>query len=98
MHSRLYEGIVRHRRIGPPSHEFCNSLFLLYWILKKSNPVSFYFCYDSSGHSVDAVVAEVNNTPWGERHCYVIDGRPSLTTPREPVSICSAACRRGGNQ
>jgi DUF1365 family protein len=39
------------------------------------NPVSFFFCYDSSGQSVEAVVAEVNNTPWGERHCYVIDAR-----------------------
>ena len=38
------------------------------------NPVSFFFCYDESGTHVDAVVAEVTNTPWGERHCYVIDG------------------------
>jgi len=36
------------------------------------NPVSFYFCYDSAGREVRAVVAEVNNTPWGERHCYVL--------------------------
>lgn len=141
MHSCLYEGIVRHRRVGPPAHEFRNSLFLLYldlaeiddvfrdrWLWSSSrpaiarfcradhlgpaaepldesvrnlvqlragfrpsgavrllthlryfgylmNPVSFYFCYDSSGQSVEAVVAEVNNTPWGERHCYVIDAR-----------------------
>ncbi len=36
------------------------------------NPVSFYFCYDVSGKTVETVVAEVNNTPWGERHCYVL--------------------------
>jgi len=42
------------------------------------NPVSFYFCYDRSGQSVEAVVAEVNNTPWGERHCYVIDARNDI--------------------
>ena len=36
------------------------------------NPVSFYFCYGESGEQVEAVVAEVNNTPWGERHCYVL--------------------------
>lgn len=36
------------------------------------NPVSFYYCFDAPGRSVDAVVAEVNNTPWGERHCYVL--------------------------
>lgn len=39
------------------------------------NPVSFYYCYDAAGRSVSAVVAEVNNTPWGERHCYVLDKR-----------------------
>ena len=36
------------------------------------NPVSFYFCWDESGQKVTHVVAEVNNTPWGEQHCYVL--------------------------
>lgn len=36
------------------------------------NPVSFYFCYDADGQTLRAVVAEVNNTPWGEQHCYVL--------------------------
>jgi uncharacterized protein len=36
------------------------------------NPVSFYYCLDGAGARVDAVVAEVTNTPWGERHAYVI--------------------------
>lgn len=38
------------------------------------NPVSFYFCYGIDGQAVEAVIAEVNNTPWGERHCYVLRG------------------------
>jgi hypothetical protein len=29
------------------------------------NPVSFYYCYDTAGERVMAVVAEVTNTPWG---------------------------------
>jgi DUF1365 family protein len=37
------------------------------------NPVSFYYCFDEAGREVQTVVAEVNNTPWGERHCYVLD-------------------------
>ena len=37
------------------------------------NPVSFYFCFDERGDRVDAVLAEVTNTPWGERHAYVLD-------------------------
>ena len=36
------------------------------------NPVSFYYCYDANDQSLVAVVAEVTNTPWSERHCYVI--------------------------
>jgi DUF1365 family protein len=36
------------------------------------NPVSFYYCYDADDTRVETVVAEVNNTPWGERHCYVL--------------------------
>lgn len=36
------------------------------------NPVSFYYCFDGAGERVETVVAEVNNTPWGERHLYVL--------------------------
>ncbi len=36
------------------------------------NPVSFYFCFAADGSSLEAVVAEITNTPWGERHAYVL--------------------------
>lgn len=36
------------------------------------NPVSFYYCFDEGGQRVDAVVADVRNIPWGERHPYVL--------------------------
>ena len=36
------------------------------------NPVSFYYCFDEADRRVETIVAEVNNTPWGERHCYVL--------------------------
>ena len=36
------------------------------------NPVSFYYCFDSGGRRVEAVVADVENIPWGERHAYVL--------------------------
>jgi uncharacterized protein len=36
------------------------------------NPVSFYYCFDAAGERVRAVVAEVTNTPWRERHAYVL--------------------------
>jgi DUF1365 family protein len=37
------------------------------------NPVSFYYCFDALGDRVENVVAEVSNTPWNERHCYVLN-------------------------
>ena len=36
------------------------------------NPVSFYYCFDGAGQRVEFIVAEVHNTPWGERHCYTL--------------------------
>jgi uncharacterized protein len=36
------------------------------------NPVSFYYCFDQGGDAVQAIVAEITNTPWGERHQYVL--------------------------
>jgi DUF1365 family protein len=36
------------------------------------NPVGFYYCFDTRGENVETIVAEVNNTPWGEQHCYVL--------------------------
>jgi DUF1365 family protein len=36
------------------------------------NPVSFYYCFNEDDTELETIVAEVNNTPWGERHCYVL--------------------------
>jgi hypothetical protein len=41
------------------------------------NPISLYYCFDARDEHVQAVVAEVNNTPWNEQHCYVLDLRAS---------------------
>lgn len=38
------------------------------------NPVSFYYCFGEDGRTLEAVVAEITNTPWGERHAYVVRG------------------------
>jgi DUF1365 family protein len=35
------------------------------------NPVSFYYCYDATDR-LHTIVAEITNTPWGERHAYVL--------------------------
>jgi DUF1365 family protein len=48
------------------------------------NPVSFYYVFDDGrdGEQLDAVVAEVTNTPWGERHAYVLDAHADDCGPR----------------
>jgi DUF1365 family protein len=138
MHSALYIGRVKHRRVTPRAHEFTYPLFMVsldlaeltsvfkgrwLWAVDRAalasfrrrdhlgdpsqpldtavrelveartgkrpagairllthlryygycfNPVSFYYCFDAADERVEFVVAEVNNTPWGEQHCYVM--------------------------
>lgn len=36
------------------------------------NPVSFYYCFAADGRTLEAIVAEITNTPWLERHAYVL--------------------------
>ena len=36
------------------------------------NPVSFYYIYDATDEHVETIVAEITNTPWKERHAYVL--------------------------
>lgn len=42
------------------------------WLGYGFNPVSFFYCWDAADRTLEAIVAEVSNTPWGERHCYVL--------------------------
>lgn len=48
-----------------------NLAYFGYWF----NPVSFYYCYSTDGTRVEFIVAEVNNTPWGEQDIYVLTCR-----------------------
>ncbi len=138
MHSRIYKGWVRHRRVLPRVNRFRYRMFMLYldlaelpqlfdgtplwsarhpalaWFKRSDylgradvpldqavrdlvaerlrkrpegpirllthlryfgycmNPVSFYYCFNRAGDAVDTIVAEITNTPWGERHQYVL--------------------------
>jgi DUF1365 family protein len=36
------------------------------------NPVSFYYCFAEDGVTLECIVAEITNTPWKERHAYVL--------------------------
>ena len=41
------------------------------------NPIALYYCYGAD-ETLQAVVADVTNTPWGESHAYVLDVRGGL--------------------
>lgn len=45
------------------------------------NPVSFYYCFHPDTEQVETILAEITNTPWGERHTYALtkDGRGRAT-------------------
>lgn len=55
------------------------------------NPASFYYCFDADGETLRAVVVEVHNTPWGERHSYVI---PAGERPRADAALRHEAAKR----
>lgn len=54
------------------------------------NPISLYYCYGRDGETLEAIVAEVTNTPWQERHVYVLPltanqgsaDKPRFRTPK----------------
>jgi DUF1365 family protein len=46
------------------------------------NPVSFYYCFDESGAKLETIVAEITNTPWKERHAYVLPVATSARSTR----------------
>jgi DUF1365 family protein len=51
------------------------------------NPVTFYYCFEPDTERVELILAEITNTPWGERHTYAIsasEARASVCdTPHE---------------
>ncbi|MET0512722.1 MAG: DUF1365 family protein [Thermoleophilaceae bacterium] len=86
MSSELYEGWVRHRRLGAVEHSF---RYRLYMTLSAEGPVRTLemprslgvgfnpvrFRYRMEGDEVGSIAAEVTNTPWGERRTYEFEGR-----------------------
>jgi len=138
--SRLYKGIVRHRRVTPRNHQFQYRVFMPYLCLDElpdlfadksfwsatgralgefrrsdflgdpkipladevrrrireetgknhtgpiyllanlryfghiMNPIACYYCFDDDESQLQFLVTEVNNTPWNERHSYVLPG------------------------
>lgn len=41
------------------------------------SPLNLYYCFDADGERLTAIVAEVSNTPWLEKHRYVLRVKPN---------------------
>ena len=60
------------------------------------NPVAFYYLYgDGPRASCEAMIAEVTNTPWGERRSYVLEAGRRRLRRRASTSGCTSrrSCR-----
>ena len=69
---RVVRDVVAERMDGPRPAGPIRILTQLRTLGHCFNPVSFYYCFDQGEERLEAVVAEVTNTPWGERHAYVV--------------------------
>jgi len=47
------------------------------------NPVSFYYCFDKQDQ-LQVILAEITNTPWGEKHTYILPCS-NLNTEAQPT-------------
>jgi len=47
------------------------------------NPVTFYYCFDEGGTQVRTILAEITNTPWNERHSYVLHDPSEAASPAQ---------------
>ena len=56
------------------------------------NPVSLFYCYAADGEQLQAIVAEVTNTPWRERHVYVLPMGENLGSADKPAFRQAKAC------
>jgi DUF1365 family protein len=77
MNSRIYKGwvLLPHFRALSRSGGAAAAvrrLMHLRYVGYCMNPVSFYYCFSESGDRLEAIVAEITNTPWKERHQYVL--------------------------
>lgn len=146
MHSCLYRGIVRHRRLKPAHHAFRYAIWMAYLDLEEVgvalarlrwlsgsrwaplclrpqdhdavdwaalarkaieappaldaaavgpirlltqlrhfghyfSPLNLFYCFHPQEDRVQRVVAEVSNTPWREKHWYVLEPQPRSDAP-----------------
>ncbi|OUU80908.1 MAG: hypothetical protein CBC38_00190 [Gammaproteobacteria bacterium TMED78] len=64
------------------SKEFKGRIYLLTqmsYLGYGFNPVSFYYCFsDLDSKNLEFIITEVNNTPWGDQYCYLLNNSKSI--------------------
>jgi len=57
------------------------------------NPLTVYYCFDAADRSPQALVAEITNTPWNERHSYVLTSSPADGAAASPLGSAPGELR-----
>ncbi len=47
------------------------------------SPLNLFYCYDADGKQIEYVVAEVSNTPWKQRHLYLLHPKSQVASHRD---------------
>jgi DUF1365 family protein len=58
---------------GKPTHGAVRLLTNMRYFGHCFNPVSFYYCFEADGTTLQTIVTHITNTPWGENYAYVHD-------------------------
>jgi hypothetical protein len=63
-------------RTGTPPRGPVRMLTHLRYFGYVQNPVTFYYCFSPADDRLETIIADITNTPWGERYAYVLPVRP----------------------
>lgn len=72
------ESVVRaevERQLGRRPHGPIRLLTHLRYLGYCFNPISIYYCFAEDGHTLEAFLVEIHNTPWGEEYLRAFDAR-----------------------
>ena len=67
----------------------------LRYLFYKSNPVSFYYCFEPDGQTVHSIGAEVTNTPWGQTYCYVLGKGDKISSDQDETDHLFYTAQKG---
>ena len=74
-HNNLYDAVAHYVEVetGERPSGAIRMLTNLRYFGFIINPITCYYCFDKTGKVLETVVAEVTNTPWGERCHYILN-------------------------